>query len=74
MLNHFITHSALDSEELDEKRYEILQKRLERECGGVKIDDTLMHKTGKHREVLSRQGWSIAAVPRVILHEGFAKV
>lgn len=52
-LNHFITDSNWSDEELDEKRYEIVQEGLRDEEGeGVlEIDDTLTHKTGKHMEL-----------------------
>ncbi len=52
-LNHFITDSGWSDEELDKKRYELIQEGLSREDGDgvLSIDDTLNHKTGKHMDL-----------------------
>lgn len=52
-LNHFITDSEWDDEELDKKRYEVILEGLSREegVGVLSIDDTLNHKTGKHMDL-----------------------
>lgn len=52
-LNHFITDSGWDDKELDKKRYQLILEGLSREEGDgvLAIDDTLMHKTGKHMEL-----------------------
>lgn len=52
-LNHFITDSGWDDEELDKKRYQLILEGLSREEGGgvLAIDDTLNHKTGKYMDL-----------------------
>ncbi|MDG7044961.1 MAG: transposase [Nitrososphaerota archaeon] len=55
-LNNFITDSTWDDEKLDKARYQVILDGLKRrsvDCEGDGIfimDDTLLHKTGKHME------------------------
>lgn len=52
-LNHFLTDSPWNEEELDRKRHEFVNERLrELRFGGgdLIIDDTISHHTGKHME------------------------
>lgn len=54
-LNHFITDSEWDDEELDKKRYQLILEGLSREeedDGVLSVDDTINHKTGKHMELV----------------------